>query len=91
MNLDFGNCRGFLGCWKIKEEKGCFGMIENLFHVLNNAVIRKSRTTDTAQNSAIRNFRTTASLPYPNHFEEMLGMVSPAPLGNNSRFNGGAV
>lgn len=66
-------------------------MIENLFHPSNYAVIRKSRTTETAQNPAIRNFRTTAPLPYTDHFEDRRAMVSPAPFGNNSRFNGGAV
>jgi len=75
----------------VKEYLTVQRMTENLFHVLNNAVIREFRITDTAQNLAIRNFRTTAPLSYADHFEDMHSMVSPAPFGNNSSFNGGAV
>jgi len=75
----------------VKEYLTVQKMTENLFHFSKNAAIREFRTTDTAQNPAIRNFRTTAPLPYTDHFEDMRAMVSPAPFGNNSSFNGGGV
>jgi hypothetical protein len=66
-------------------------MTENLFHLSNHAVIREFRITDTAHNSAIRNFRTTAPLSYTDHFEDMRAMACPAPFGGKSSFYGGAV
>jgi hypothetical protein len=66
-------------------------MTENRFHFSKNAVIREFLITDTADNSAIRNFRTTDPLPYPDHFEDMRAMVCPAPFGYNSSFYGGVV